>query len=315
MRNPDSLASIHSRLQTFAGKRRSWGELTYLLLQVEESGEWQNSAGTFTDWVSTVGQVLGLQESNIWRYLASGRYALRLHGVTLGQLPEAEIVKLLNQASPESLELLSKVSRVAPDAVVQALSAQVLAGEISRAKLRDAWQAFRPALKGQTAQGLRKAVPKVDLRDPEQQESVLQGTVLATLMSSDTSWLGTGAPQACAWFRDVAPKHLPDKHTRLVFDAVAATQQNETADLELHVFQIRSRVASSKELEHVVGYCDYLWIASTQRIEATALPAWLGILEVDNGQVVVARRAQKLESNRTLAFLLVEALLLRSLKR
>ena len=117
------------QLRTLAAKKkRGWGEIALVLLEAEAAGSWRDQASTLSEWVATVAQALNLGEASIWRYFTSARYALELHGVWLGQASDEDLIDMLNQSSPENLELLSKLERAAPPEVFGEMKNQVLLG-------------------------------------------------------------------------------------------------------------------------------------------------------------------------------------------
>lgn len=57
------------------------------------------------------------------------------------------------KTTPEQVEILTKISTVAPPDVVRALEEKMINGETTRQELRDVWKAYRPAKEGKTERG------------------------------------------------------------------------------------------------------------------------------------------------------------------
>lgn len=304
---------LAARLSTISGKKRSWGEVAFVLIDAERNGAWTEQYQTLSDWISSVAAHLGLAESNMWRYLSAGRYALHLYGLRLGDRPDEEIIELLNMTSPENLELLSKLERVAPADVFWELRHNVLEGSISRAKLREVWQAFRPALQGRTAQGIGKAVPRVDLADPQQRDAVFRGEALTALSEAGPSCLGHTKPYAFAWLKDVRVT-LPGGK-RLALDATGVIQEHEEFSLSLHGVVIAPGGRVPESTEALTRYCDFLWVVSPNDQLADVRPPAIGLLELKNNQVVCTRTAEFLRPAVELSAALARATLLRAIQR
>jgi len=296
------------KLLTLAAKqKRGWGEIALVLLEAEAAGSWRNQADTLSDWVTSVAQTLDLGEASVWRYLSSARYALELHGVWLGQASEEDLIDMLNQASPENLELLSKLERVAPPEMFAELKQQVLRGSMSRAKLRAAWQDFRPALGGRTAQGVGKATPRVDLSDPEQQAAVFRGLAL-TALTNFAELLSERAPHAYMLFKDVG------FDPAVVFDAVCAVQQTEWSKPTLHGIVIARDGKVPSDLRLRAEYADATWFITAGDV-TPALPRGVGHVSLSNNELRVVFSAMVTTPDAAKSEYLLRAVLLRVLSR
>jgi len=296
------------QLRTLAAKKkRGWGEIALVLLEVEAAGSWRDQADTLSDWVTGVAQTLGLGEASVWRYLSSARYALELHRIWLGQASDEDLADLLNQASPENIELLSKLERVAPQDVFEDMKHQVLHGSISRAKLRSAWQDFRPALGGRTAQGVGKATPRVDLSDPEQHAAVFRGLAL-TALANFARLLGEPAPHATMLLKDVG------FDPAVVFDAVCAVQPSEWSKPMLHGIVIAADGKIPSNLKLRAEYADATWLVTAADVTPT-LPRGVGHASLSNNELLVVSPATMTTPDAPKAEYLLRAVLLRVLSR
>ncbi len=295
------------KLLTLAAKqKRGWGEIALVLLEAEAAGSWRNQADTLSDWVTSVALSLDLGEASVWRYLSSARYALELHGVWLGQASEEDLIDMLNQASPENLELLSKLERVAPAEVFAEMKDQVLTGKISRAKLRAAWQDFRPALGGRTAQGVGKATPRVDLSDPEQHAAVFRGLAL-TALANFAQLISDHTLHASLLLKDVG-------YPPVVFDAVCAVQKTEMSKPTLHGIVIAADGKVPSDLKLRAEYADATWVVTASGV-TPPLPRGVGHVELSENELMVVSSAMVTTPDAAKSEYLLRAVLLRVLSR
>ena len=137
-----------------------WQRIAALLIEVEAQALWQGAAASYTAWVQAVADKAGVHVSGLWRMLKAGQFYNQLRDEQLAATPAAEaalpeLAKLESPASPESFELLEKISRAASPERTQELVNRTLAGETKREELRQAWLDYRPAISG-TARGRRK---------------------------------------------------------------------------------------------------------------------------------------------------------------
>lgn len=111
------------------GQSRSWAHIGYLLDRIDQTDYWRNEAKSFTEWLKGHAESLGLKESTLWRYLTAGRYYIKLREALTGRgVSCPPLGELPDKVSPENLELLSKLARVAPDNALQRLAEQVISG-------------------------------------------------------------------------------------------------------------------------------------------------------------------------------------------
>ena len=303
------------------GQSRSWAHIGYLLDRIDQTDYWRNEAKSFTEWLKGHAESLGLKESTLWRYLTAGRYYIKLREALTGRgVSCPPLGELPDKVSPENLELLSKLARVAPDNALQRLAEQVLSGGITRAELRTVWQAYRPARGGRTARGLGVPPPRINLRNREQFESLTEAMVLTSLASGDPSWSGIRNPDLYELFMHISPESDGATPRRYIFDAVAVIRDRKSDPLQIHGIEIAGgfHVNWSGKLEGMAPYFNFLWIAvpeQAERIEKLTVPDFVGILRVMSGHVVVERppRQSDLLGGRVLE--MTKGLLLKSLKR
>ena len=303
------------------GERRSWAQIGHLLDRIEQTNYWRTEAKSFTEWLKARSESMGLKESTLWRYLTAGRYYIKLREALTGRSVSCPpLGELSDKVSPENLELLSKLARVAPDDVLQRLAEQVISGGITRAELRTVWQAYRPALGGRTARGLGVPPPRVNLRNREQFESLTEAMVLTSLASGNPSWSGIQNPDLYELFMHVSPETDGAASRRYIFDAVAVIRDRKNDPLKIHGIEITGgfHLDWYRKLEGMAPYFNFLWVAVPEQaaqLERLAVPDFVGILRVMSGHVIVERppRPSELLGSRVLE--MTKGLLLKTLKR
>ncbi len=300
---------------------RSWAQIGHLLDGVDRTDYWRQEAKSFTEWLKGRSESLGLKESTLWRYLTASRYYIKLRDTLTGRgVSCPPLGELPGKVSPENLELLSKLARVAPDDVLQRLAEQVISGGITRAELRTAWQAYRPALGGRTARGLGVPPPRINLRNREQFESLTEAMVLTSLASGDPSWSGIRNPDFYELFMQISPESVGAVPRRYTFDAVAVVRERKNDPLQIHGIEIAGgfHLNWSGKLEGMAPYFDFLWVAvpeQAERMEKLDTPDFVGVLRVMSGRVVVERPARQSALLGSRVLEMTKGLLLKTLKR
>lgn len=288
-------------------EERPWSQVGSLLNQVEVTNHWHGKASSFSDWLRSFAQTIGLGEASLWRYLASARYYEKLQQTLNGRgVPCPPLKDLPAKVSPESLELLSKLERVAPNEQLQSIAARVVNGAITRAELRRTWEAYRPALAGRTARGKGVDAPTIDPYDTVQFQSVLEAQIITTLSSADPAWTGIIKPECYEIFHNVQPEFAQSERERFEFDAVVVSRAKKFDQLDFHVIEIRgNHVANPKVgalLERQFQYCHFFWLALDARSQGTGshvLPDSVGLLVAKEGSIRVLRPAKRFLGERT----------------
>lgn len=307
------------------GELRTWGQIGKLLAEVEASEHWKAEAKSFTEWLRIHSAKVGLTESSLWRYLSSSRYYERIRSTLVRRgIESPTLEELSDQVSPENLELLSKLARVAPDDVLQRVATDVLAGTITRAELRTTWQIYRPALAGQTARGRGVTVSRIRRPNPDQFNSLLEASILTALSASGEKWLGSVWPRKCQLYRNVRPVVRADVRRVVEFDLVAVVRGPRDASVLLHGIEIKggaSPLLAARVLpllEEQAKYCDYFWLA--QAYEAfeyglREIPEYIGMLVAQDGDIRVLREARLLSGSVSHTGDLAKGLLLQLARR
>ena len=291
--------------KTPSANARPWFETGQELARVDASGGWRSSAATYSDWVDAEAEKLGLSRSNLWRYLAAVRYyeALRVR-LSTAKFAFPLLDDLPATVGPESLELLGKLERAMPATSFHALAREVVGGGVRRAKLRELWLAFRPALGGQTARGRDKEIPSIDLRNPDQRTSVLEALVFSALSDYGPTWTGMSEPFLYKLVSDVYPERSGESAPRgnmdvaTSIDLVAILQQVQRGPLVFHGVEIRGGPLPERigrQLTAQSMYVHAMWLAVPalpSDAELRNIPAGVGLLVATKNKIEVVRGAK-----------------------
>ena len=278
--------------------RASWVRTGIELARIEAEQSWSDSASSFSDWLKNQATKLGVEESNLWRYLSAVRFYPELRQSLIdGGHDCPEVQNLSEQVSPENLELLSKLIRVMPPADFAPLAARVLDRSAKRDELRKLWQAYRPALAGKTARGKGVAAPAFDKNDPANRIKLVIAQARLLLEADPLAWLCQSDP---AFTHVVHDFRLPEKsalHGNAGMDMVISLKRSDSAPLELHGVEIRVNlpVRAIPVLVDLAAWVDFLWVAFTKSPTSStlaAIPAHIGVLSIHDGAISVVRVAE-----------------------
>ncbi|WP_295686576.1 hypothetical protein [uncultured Nevskia sp.] len=274
-----------------------WDVKAAHLLDPKGSGATLGDTRSYSAWIREFADQNKKTQASIWRAVSAGRIyrdlrdrlAKRGHRIPdLGQVPEG--------VSPECLELLEKISRVAPTEVVEPLELQVVAGEVPRRELRKLWEAYRPVLGGQTARGRNVVAPRFDPKDKEQVHSRLEADVVAALRQAGAAWCGCPAASLYELFLNTPPIRA-SRTESYALDAIAIVQPGLDDPVQLHGVEITSGLAGrplDRRLKALSGVVEALWVALPADSSARAVKAWpeeVGVITAGMGGVVVVRPA------------------------
>jgi len=282
------------------GSPRTWSEIGRLLASVELHGLWRTNANSFTEWIRYFAQQFGKREGSYWRYLTAGRYYVELRKRLLNhdiQCPELQ--NLPDRISPENLELLAKLERVAPPDVIFGLAERVVAGVATRAELRDAWCVFRPVLAGRTARG-HVEVPRYDPDNPMQRDSLLEAMVFRALAESAGRWLENNNCSIYHLFSDVELMKYKGSNKRYVLDALIITGSKVSGELVFHGIEVVGIISqqTQKKLHDFMQLCDFVWASVHEHLlEQTKpeIPNGVGILVANGPKIYIVRQAVKMD--------------------
>lgn len=244
----------------------TWGKLAHHLLAVEQANTWERTHPSFSAWLSDEATRLKRNPSSLWRARSSGRYyrtlasSLKARG---HQVPDLDSDEL--KASPESLELTAKLSRVAPEQLMRELAAKVIDATVSRRDLRSYWLAYRPVMAGKTARGRGTVPPRFDPHDDHMRISRAEADMIAGLVQAGAEWLGNATARVYRVFHyDDLPKSTQTKG--MLPDVLILYQSDEHAPVEVHGVEIvpphaMDTPSLEARIQRIRSAVDYTWLA------------------------------------------------------
>lgn len=265
------------------------------LLGLEKSGAWSKTHGSLSFYLSDLARKEKKTKSWFWRLLAAGREYNTLRakldpkGQTYPPLESPDI-----KASPESLELVNKISRIAPSNIVEAVQKKAMAGEVSRRELRDLWLAYRPVLDGKTARG-RIDAPRYDKSNWAMRRALIEANSVALISKNGPGWLDVNSAYVYKVVHISGNARLrPLYHT--AGDVVVLFAGNENSPLEVHGVAAGYFAGDNAVLQHYEEgtSVDFLWFATPKELseqEMAKIPEEIGILRAGTDAIKVVRRA------------------------
>lgn len=174
-------------------REKSWARMGRLLLDIEQTGYWEEQgSSSFGEYVALLAERLNVDPSVLWR----NRKAVEFYETELRELIQSSegTLPALNEKppkiGPEGLSLLERIGRVAPKEVYLDLAMQSIFGNLSRNKLRDAWYALSPVLKGKTARGRGTTTPRIDPNDTRAAGQLDESLILKAFATEGAEWIG-----------------------------------------------------------------------------------------------------------------------------
>ncbi|MBU3615178.1 hypothetical protein ICN46_09740 [Polynucleobacter sp. Latsch14-2] len=305
-----------------ADDARAWTKIALIVLQVEENNFWEASHRSFTEWLVSFGQSIGLKEGSIWRYYRAGKYYQELQPLlSKNQITNPLLNELPTKVSPENIEILGKLERVMPNDIFIKLAAQVISATITRDSLRQTWLIYRPILEGRTARGMGMPIPRVDLKDKAQHDSLLEAHVFTALSQSAGSWLKTPKPFHFELLRGEVARLAISESKFYYIDAIAIVQMNVDGPIELHGIEIKSNnspVTKYDTLKKVSSYFDFVWVTFHDydpKVGAKQIPSEFGLLEFKGQKIDIIKAAKRNETSAEAQLSFVKNLLIKFMRK
>lgn len=174
-------------------REKSWARMGRLLLDIEQTRYWEEQgSSSFGEYVALLAERLNLDPSVLWR----NRKAVEFYETELKPLLQSaatappDLFEAPPKIGPEGLALLERIGRVAPKDVYLDLATKSIFGNLSRNKLRDAWSALSPVLKGKTARGRGTTTPRIDPSDTRVAGQLDESLVLKAFATEGAAWIG-----------------------------------------------------------------------------------------------------------------------------
>ena len=223
-----------------------------------------------TEWLKGHAESLGLRGINAlalpdrWPLPHQLREALTGRGVSCpptGELPD--------KVSPENLELLSKLARVARITPCKRLAEQVIWWHYPCGTTHGMASLSSPALGGRTARGLGVPPPRINLRNREQFESPTEAMVSGRRWLQEIKLVRDSESDLYELFMHISPESDGANPRRYIFDAVAVIRDRKSDPLQIHGIEIAGgfHVNWSGKLEGMAPYFNFLWIAVPEQAE------------------------------------------------
>jgi hypothetical protein len=273
-------------------KSDGWGVIADYIIKKEEDGSWGNAAGesseslSFTRWGLELAKTIGISKYTFWQCRRAGL----LYKMLLETLPPDNQTPLCNlsKVTPEHLNELQKLSRVAPPELFKELCERVIIkNNITRKELRDLWASLRPAMEGETARGRTKQ-KSFGIRIKENNEHARNLLVEGLILVAIKEELGT-------IFGKSNNPHLIDCReqsrpypSELVDALVLCSTDKHGFGYEVHGICIgvahEDAILALLEKDNPSFPCDKLWLVMTHNLGNKATPFdnypnYLGIIE------------------------------------
>ncbi len=274
---------------------QKWGVMADYLIEIEQYLD-RTQRQSMTGWINDYAEKNGKQRSSIWRLLTAGKYYRYLRGkferkgLVLPDLTDSELM-----ASPESLEVLKKISRTEPPKLEE-IEEQTLLGKLSRKELRALWETYRPVLGKETARGRNQPEPRYRRHDERMRTAHATAGVIDAIRKSGAAWLGTDKPYIYKVLsrKGVAElEHLADPMP----DAFILHAPQPASAITIHSVLVQVEPVEQESLKNglSVPAMDSLWIAATKEATVSTLkgfPQRSGLIQVEGEEITVMRPAK-----------------------
>jgi len=243
-----------------------WGTVAAELLRVKQMEEWKKYADSFSAYLEILATQSKKSRSTFWRLLLAGKAynaLLAEFDPKMRRFPRLEEVR--HSPSPESLELLGKISRAAPDSVVKDLKEKTLKAEVGRDDLLSIWRSYRPLLAGKTKRGRGAVAPSLDRADQDLQIPLYEANALAQFKEAGPEWAEkVHNPFLYRVISHLGRANQADSEV-LSFDILVLYAATQTSPLMIHGIEVGSFLAQGKSdrlLTIAKTTLDFLWFAS-----------------------------------------------------
>jgi hypothetical protein len=282
-------------------KSDGWGLIADYIIRKEKDGSWSHAdisaeSIPFTRWGLEQAKAIGISKYSFWQFRRAGL----LYNMLIDTLPQEHQIPLhhLSSVTPENLNELQKISRVAPAEMYKELCERVIVKKnITRKELRSLWASLRPAMGGETARG-RKNKRSFDIRisdkDEHAQSLLINGLVLLAIKDRATKIFGNDSDPNVI---DCREQYRPFP-SNIVDALVLCNSDPHGFNVDTHGISLgwpRSQDALSMlNIENPSCPCDFLWLVytrdkTTKNISDYALvPDYVGIIEADIDSEAVA---------------------------
>jgi hypothetical protein len=268
-----------------------WANTALWLLAIRKAELWVDDASSFTDFLDKYAKRMKKTPFIYWRGLAAAEFYLGFRD----KHPDMNLPSLetLEKISPENLELVAKISRYAPDNMVQELMRDLLSKKIGRTLLKGTWEIFRGSIEDLDVIPIPLSEARtVKVRLVKSRENSArfraEATLIARLLEQGWTWCCDSEPECYKFFPHVKiPIGQLSTPVVKAIDAVGVVAMRG-GNVELHgVFvgryqdgEIENRLA---DLAAYQPYLDRSWLAILGPVDdqlVTKIPPHVGVLEI-----------------------------------
>lgn len=287
---------------------RPWGEAALILEQISRTEHWQKTHSSFTAWVRTLAELSGFQESNIWRMITSARFYVGLGG-RYGAITLPPLDEICSLITAEQLELIEKISRVAPRDEIEKLLANAVTGSLTRDRLRLLWRVYRDgdATESKPKNSLKRQMPHGQLPEsliaPDKLSclNAVRARTLISLLDADPIWTGVQKPHLYRTIYNPPVSISIEKNSLYSPDCLVVLQAERKGDVIFHfveMFPLKNSTPINiiSKSKSVLRYCHFFWLAVDmvpEDFSISGIPENVGIITA-NGKSLTVHRAPRL---------------------
>jgi hypothetical protein len=326
--NPDESKPVPSGFKidvTFLTDR-SWGAAALVLREISNAEDWRSTHSSFTSWVKAAAAQSGISESSIWRMISAARFYESLGG-SYGRVKLPPLAEISTIVTAEQIELVQKLTRVAPKKAIEKILASAVNGSLTRDRLREEWAVYRKEQsKSRRAEGALAIREKTTSERADERllrQSSAAAMAWISLLNANPKWSGIKSPYRYHATYD-PPVRLPirsdDATTFYQPNYLVIHQGERYGKVEFHIVEMlpmylahgeqtaRARRIAADALQ----YADYFWLVLPEAPDESllvGLPPCIGLISIENDAAVVHRPAEHSRSSGKKSGELAKALL------
>ena len=199
--------------------------------------------------------------------------------------------------SPESIEVLEKISRAAPAYLVKNLAKRLFNKDVPLRELRMIWKQVKPALAGD-ARGRGRVAPSLSRGESKRRGMLFEQLAADALSRIHPTELGDRDALSLRVLGDIVSR---DKQCKSDLVLVVRSQDG---GVDIHGVELMISLTPNKldQLRCLKHYCDFVWMVLPEvpRPEIYAkLDKWIGLIHVNELNCDVLRQAERMASGRS----------------
>jgi len=238
-------------------------------------------------WQNSFAKQLGIHPNNLWRYRKSAEKATEIWG--FGKYKVKGPLDIPAHVSPESIELLEKISRAAPTEIVSDLANRLYLDQVKRSELRKIWENIRHVIEKEDVKSPRySSLPPAD---HQRRSELFEEVVFEALHKAVKEGGSVSIGNDVRLFMNTR-MHIGNK---LVSQDIIAIAQDDEGNARYHCFEVKEQLnpKSMGMFQQIEPYFDYSWlVVPSNEIDPNVLPDPIGILHYSAGMLVFIRNAK-----------------------